>query len=214
MKELTNFQKELTDIYGYFLQVHAAILNWNRFLTEQMDSGPTTPRNTFWFGDTDPNSTDARYQYARTYGELAVDSAPEGITSVIHRRTVVVLVVASWEDSYRGRIASELGIEKNDLASNVFHDLNRFRQAILHAGGKLDIQPKTIPLFNKGDEVILTTGDINLIFRLIVDELNRIGRSFTERIPGSLSTKDFMAELLFQNDVEKRCRNYYCLLPW
>ena len=167
MKELTNFQKELSDIYGYFLQVHAAILNWNRFLTEQMASGPSTARNTFWFGDTDLNSTDARYQYARTFGEFNKwIPRRKVITSVIHRRSVVVLVVASWEDSYRGRIASELSIAQNDLTSDVFHDLNRFRQSILHAGGKLEIQPKTIPLFNKGDEVILTTGDIELTLQV------------------------------------------------
>ena len=70
-------------------------------------------------------------------------------------------------------------MDKNDVQSDVFHDLNKYRQAILHRSNRLGSKPKALPYFKEGDEVSPTSDQIELIFRgLIDDELNRIGREY------------------------------------
>ncbi|MCY4519254.1 MAG: hypothetical protein OXC13_00575, partial [Caldilineaceae bacterium] len=44
-------------------------------------------------------------------------------------------------------------MDKNDVQSDVFHDLNKYRQAILHRSNRLGSKPKALPYFKEGDEV-------------------------------------------------------------
>ncbi len=184
MKELAKFHDEIIDIYGYMVQVSAAIFQWNKLLCSQIKSRGTTQRNTMFFGKDDPNMPDAKFQYKRTFGELIAASAEDGITSVVHRRSVIVLVVASWEDRYRKRIADECGLLKNDITSDLFRDLNRYRQAILHAGGRLNGKPKVLPFFRQGDKIALTNDQMDSIFRMLIGDLNRLGMALYGRSPG------------------------------
>ena len=131
----------------------------------------------------DPRRPDATYQYETPMEDLIAASEKEGINYIAHHRYILVLVVASWDDCYRRRIACECGIEENDVKSDVFHDLNKYRQAILHAGGRLDSKLKVLRLFRKGDEVDLNTSQMGALFRDLIDELNRIDREYYHTDP-------------------------------
>ena len=121
MRALRDFHDEVVDIYGYLLQVNAAIMQWHKFLNDRIAENQTTPQNTLFFGKGDPNKPDSTYQYHRSFADLIAASTKGGTTSVMHRRSVVVLLVASWEDRYRALIARECGLtEKDDLKSDVF----------------------------------------------------------------------------------------------
>lgn len=192
MRELIEFHQEVVDIYGYLVQVNAAIGRWRKFLVESA-TGPTTLRHTFYFGRGDPNRPRAKYQYKRSFGDLITAADNQGVTSVLHRRSVIVLLVATWEDRYRSRIASECGLAKNDITSDLFRDLNRYRQAILHAGGKLRDEPLVLSHFAKGDEVSLTSDHMDSIFRMVIDELNRLGTDFYGTDPGFAFDKSLNA---------------------
>ena len=194
MSALQNFHDEVVDIYGYFLQVSAAIMLWHKFLNDQIAEGSTTRQNTFFFGRGDPNKPDSTYQYRRSYAELIDVSANGGTTSVIHRRSVVVLLVTSWEDRHRALIARDCGLnKKDDLKSDVFYDLNKCRQAIVHAGGSLRKSPKAIRLFRRGDALDLTDDHIHMMFRIAVEELNRLGVDYYGTNPGFTFDKSMRA---------------------
>ena len=177
MAELIAFYRELREIYGYYIQVKAAIGQFNKWMSGQI-SGSTTRSNSLFFGHDDPTQPGAKIQYVRTLGELIDASTGDGPLEVTHRRSIIVFTVASWEDSYRPRIAKELGLAKNDLKSDVFYDLNKYRQAILHAGGTLRTEPRALRLFRKGDQVAFTHEHMHQVFRTLMDELNRISREF------------------------------------
>lgn len=165
MKELISFHEELVDLYGYMVQVAMAIAvlheKLNRMVTQ---STTTTLQNSMFFGKSNPNDPDAKYQYRRTFGYLIRASEKDGINLVILHRSIIVLAVALWEDHFRKKIAKECGIEKDDLKSDVFRDLNSYRQAILHGGNRLRKQPKVIRLFKKGDKISLTDEYMDKIF--------------------------------------------------
>ena len=177
MKALKECHNDVIEIFGYGVQVFLALLTLHDHLHKQISSGETKKSNRMFFGDSDPNSPEAKYQYRREFGYLLDASAKNGPLSVIHNRSVVTLLCSTWEDRHRPRIAKEIGFKcKNDLESDVFKDVNVYRRAIIHAGGKLQEKPKVFRFFEKGEEVSLTQKHIDLIFRQVVDELNRIGR--------------------------------------
>ena len=175
MKALINLHSELVTIYGYQTEVCAALHQWNQFLK----SARKSESQKLWFGRDDPNDPSAQFQYSRTFDYLIDASKRNSKITNTHRKSVVVLVYAVWEDQYRKRIADECGLpHKNQISSDVFYDLNKYRQAILHARGRLVKQPKGIDFFQIGDEVLLTDKHMYELFSLLIAELNRIGETY------------------------------------
>ena len=177
MAELIAFYRELMEMYGYYIQIKAAIGQFHEWMSGQL-SGSTTRSHSLYFGQGDPNLPEARFQYVRTFGEVIDAAVSDGPLEVAHRRSVIVFLVASWEDSYRTRIAKELGLAKNGLKSDVFYDLNKYRQAILHARGTLRTEPRALQIFRKGDQVALTDEHMHQVFRALMEELGRISREY------------------------------------
>ena len=179
MNALTEFHLEVVDIYGYGVQVSAALTRWRQWLDKLASSGNTTADNEMWFGEAHPNDPDATYVYRRTFGYLLDASSPDGSTLVIHRRNLIVLLDASWEDRYRSKIAEEAGLKKkSDLGSDVFQDVRMYRNSIMHVHGTLRDEPKVFHFFGKGDEVTLTSDHVDIMFITAIDELNRIAKEY------------------------------------
>ena len=109
---------------------------------------------------------------------MIADTDDNGSVLVVHRRSVIVLVATIWETRHRQLIEGELKLKKNGLQSPVFGDVVKCRNAILHASGKLDRNMEVIGLFNKGDLLELTDDHIDHIFRMMIDDLNRIGNDY------------------------------------
>ena len=174
MKALRAFHDNVVEIFGYLMQVHAALVFWRDFLNDRIRDG-SSPNRTIYFGNDDPSNPDPKYQYRRTFAELIKDMGRSGTTLIVLRQSVVVLLVASWEDHHRALIAGECGLERNDLKSDVFHDLNRYRQAILHGGGILREDAKKLQFFGRGQRVDLTAKHMGSIFHMVVEELNEFG---------------------------------------
>ena len=181
MKALKDLHDELVAIYGYQVEVCAALHQWHEYLSGRRRKIPATQ---MYFGRDIPTRQDSKYQYAPTVAYLINASKKNGINARIHRRGVVALTYAIWEDQYRSKIACECGLaNKNEVKSDIFYDLNRYRQAILHAGGVLVGKPKVIHLFKPGDEVLLTDDHMYQIFSHLIDELNRIGKTYYGQDP-------------------------------
>ena len=185
MNELASFHREIAGIYGHYIQTRFALLQFYYSMRKLVDGpGPITGPSPFSFGPhRDPNLPDASKRYETTAGNLIAASEFNGSLHTTLRRNVVVLIVASWEDGYRGPIANELGLDKIELTSDVFHDLNKYRNAILHASGELRSEPKVLNFFSRRDQVHLTHEHLERIFEVIVDDLNRIGREYYNSDP-------------------------------
>lgn len=182
MRRLIELHDELIALYGYQSVVSSAFGIWNKFLKGQRNNKKDQK---MFFGREEPNDPHAKYQYVQYLDVLIQDSKTNGIHVNTHRRSVVVLIHAIWEDQYRQRIAYECGLSnKNRIESDVFHDVNKYRQAVLHAGGRLVGEPKVIRFFKHGDEVLLTDAHMNELFSLLMNELNRIGKIYYDQDPG------------------------------
>ncbi len=186
MQALINLHDELVALNGYEVEVCAALHQWSEFLKnarKRAKNRNKTPR--MFFGRGNPNDPSAKFQHVKSFDDLIHASRKNGININTHRRSVVILIHAIWEDQYRQRIAYECELpNKNSIESDVFHDVNKYRQAVLHAGGRLVGEPKVIRLFKPGEEVLLTDEHMYQLFSILVSELNRIGKTYYGQEPG------------------------------
>lgn len=79
----------------------------------------------------------------------------------------VVSIYAHWEDKTRKEIADALEIELNGVRSPLFSDIRRMRNALLHAGGRIDdAKPfEVLQWFKQGDVVVLNPDRFHEVMR-------------------------------------------------
>ena len=147
MQALFKMHEDILDMYAYHAETCSALHHWGEHLKRHIKD-PKKANQKIFFGRSDPNVPDAKFQYSKTVDKAIADSIKNGAHESSLRRSVFALTYAIWEDQYRQQIAYECDLNnKNDIESDVFHDLNRYRQAVLHAGGRLVDTPKVIKFF-------------------------------------------------------------------
>ena len=183
MQALFDLYEDIVGMYAYDTEMSGALHQWCTHLKTKIKDRKR-PSQKIFFGRNDPNHPDAQFQYSKTVDRAITDSAKNGAHTNTLRRSVIALTYAIWEDQHRQRIAYECQLsDKNRLESDVFHDLNRYRQAILHAGGRLVGEPKVIKFFRSGEEVLLTDDHMYELFSILISEINRIGEVYYKKNP-------------------------------
>ena len=190
MDALKNFHRELMDIFASYIETKMGFLVLVQWLDAQFEAAKAKdpailPSMPVQVGKGDPNLPSARYNYEKPWAEFRRESEEGGRNPRMHRNGVICLTYALWEERYRGAIASECGLVcKNKVQSDVFQDLNKYRQAILHRGGLLDLVPMKMKFFSKGEMVAFTDEQMESLFACLVEELNRVGSAYYKTHPG------------------------------
>lgn len=92
----------------------------------------------------------------------------------------IVMFYQIWEDKFRKQIADKLSINKNDVKSFIFSDLNRIRQSILHNNYKPidDLKKLTILNYNTSESLKFSSKEISVIYHLIIEEIIRFENEY------------------------------------
>lgn len=180
MNALQALFSELIELYAYEVETSGALHRWAEHIQQLISStGITTPDSPFFIWKGERDSFGELYQYKRPAKEIIEASVEGGRNVRLLRNGLVALAYALWEDEYRQRIATETSRpSKNQIKSDVFQDLNKYRQAVLHTNGRLDRDPKVIRLFRKGDVVAFQKEHMYVLFSYLINELNRIGKEY------------------------------------
>ena len=177
MQALQSLYDELVDLYGYQLQMGMSISEWHKLLDGVKKSRPIRMEIRVTFGKDGPNDPNATYDFSARYGRLLDANSPDGHNAQLMRCGVIVLAYSLWEDQYRAKIAVECRLgSKNAVKSEVFRDLNIYRRAAVHARRVVRDQPRVLPFLSKGAALRFTAADMQRLFELLVDELNRLCR--------------------------------------
>ena len=87
--------------------------------------------------------------------------------------------MAVFRADTRSKIAIECCLgSKNAVKSEVFCDLNIYPRAAVHARRVVRDQPRVLPFLSKGAALRFTAADMQRLFELLVDELNRLCRDY------------------------------------
>ena len=182
MQTLHDFYGELIGLFAHHVEVRMAFWAWSEYLKGLAAQHGTSLDAEITFGRGDPNAPDSpesQYQYRKLQRVAIQDSQEDGCNIQLHRHGLVALAYALWEDKYRERIAVDCGLPSKDgIESDVFRDLNLYRQAVLHANGQLDRDPKVMRFLRKGDAVSLTKQNMEDLFSELVGALNHLGRKY------------------------------------
>ena len=184
MQAILALYHRLTDLYEYQVETDMAIRFWGDRLRGMASTGSTNLDSRLFFGKDNPNGPDALYQVARTYRDLIRDAEEGGRNPRLHRNGVIAHAYALWEDTFRAAIAAECNLSKNAIKSDVFQDLNKYRQAILHVDGKLDRRPKVMKFYEVGEVVSFTQDQMKNLFAELISELNQLGKTYYGENPG------------------------------
>ena len=182
---LNRFHDELMIIFASSIETEIGF----RLLVKWLEEIENDPRVDSSFdvqvGERDPRVATAKYHYEKPLAELIRDSKEGGANVRLHRNGVIALAYALWEEEYRAVIAQECGLScKNKVQSDAFQDLNKYRQAILHRGARLDRETTVMCFFAKGDSVSFTEDQMHGLFGQLIEELNRIGETYYCQNPG------------------------------
>ena len=190
MDALRNFHLEPMEIFASHVETEMGFLVLLQWLDSTFNAAKSTnpwilPSISVQMGKGDPNLPSTRYNYETPWAELKGESEEGGRNPRMHRNGIICLTYALWEEHYRGAIASECGLAcKNKVQSDVFQDLNKYRQSILHRGSVLDRVPMSMKFFAKGERVAVTKEQMESLFACLVEELNRIGSEYYKTHPG------------------------------
>ena len=184
MSGLKCLHDDLLSLFASSTETEMGFLLLVDWLGKHLEDPRVDPSFAVQLGKGDPNHPSTRYQYKKPLQELIRDSKEGGRNVRLHRNGIIALTYALWEDNYRATIANECGLSsKDELVSDVFQDLNKYRQAILHRGGKLDREPAQLGFFGKGDVVAFTKDQMHELFAELIEELNRIGEEYYGQDP-------------------------------
>ena len=182
---LRRFHDELVTIFASSIETEMGFRLLVKWLGEVESDPRVEPSFTVQVGEGDPHLASTKYHYEKPLEELIRDSKEGGTNVRLHRNGVISLAYALWEEEYRAIIAQECGLRcKNEVESAVFQDLNKYRQAILHRGARLDRKPSIMIFFTIGDWVSFTEDQMHELFSRLIEELNRIGETYYGQNPG------------------------------
>lgn len=100
----------------------------------------------------------ANVRHVSTFAQRLAACSAGGFNEVSLSGLCLVSIYSHWEDRTRGELAKALRVEKGQVKAGLFADVNRMRNALLHAGGRLDsTKPfEVLKWFKKGDVIVLT----------------------------------------------------------
>ena len=157
------------DIYGVFLDCTLGFQNNRKYMIDNQRLASTRlglsvaqlDKRNLTYGTGHPNDPNNVLLHKCTQGQLKERNIKDGNNTVLIGNLCLCQIYNYWEDYYRNRIAQYLGIEKNDLMSDIFGDLRYYRQSIIHNRGFAikNIEKSKIILWNVYKEKIKITQD-------------------------------------------------------
>lgn len=112
-----------------------------------------------------------------TESNIENDISEYGKYQKISGGLVLVMFYQLWEDKYRKAIADKLNIKKDDLKSDLFGDLRRLRQSIVHNHFHPISELKKVKILNfmifKDLELNLSSTEISKLYFQLIQEIDQ-----------------------------------------
>lgn len=128
----------------------------------------------FYYTDGHPDSPSTKTLLYGNQGTVKLRNQKDGENSVFVARMLIVASYQLWEQHYRALIAEARGQQKNELKSDLFGDLRRYRHSIVHhrAIAVDEVKAnKVLNWFAPGQPIAPTELQMNGLLFLLRDDL-------------------------------------------
>lgn len=186
--------EEVRQLYGMLVETDLANLlandHFQKVAAENPNSSPTFSRT----GLPALGQQGYSFQYSAPVNDLVKSSALRGRNGILRNRAIIVLLFAKWEEYYRKKLALILGISPRSIVSDIFGDLRLYRNALAHGGSTLKQPTKVLQFVEVGQSIDLAA-DMDELFRIVVNELNRLSEAYLQ-VPSSFTLDMFSPAIL------------------
>lgn len=123
-------------------------------------SPKTTEDSRMTMGVGDPNDPKHRGYQSYTVRETREKGRRGGWFDRQLGQQWIVIVIATWEEEYRERLAQAIGCEKKDVVDAAFADMNQMRNDVVHHRGISGKNNSCLSWFPKHAEINVTTDHV------------------------------------------------------
>ena len=137
-------------------------------------------KGNFKYRDSSVDKTVDIFSHETSMKNLRERTAEDGQNYIKIGNLCLAQIYQLWEDKYRNRIATDLGIDRNDLKSDIFGDIRLIRISIMHHHGialKEIEKTKIFQWFKEGDQIYLNQE----IFQDFIDRTIAEIKTFTPK---------------------------------
>lgn len=172
MTVLKEFELKVDECYGIYLDATIAF----SLLKAKFELLNPDPSKFIHIGKGDPNLSETYSLHSIQISTFLSRNSIDGLNYIIIGNLCLVMIYQLWEDHYRQKLAQEVKLEKNDIASDLFHEINKIRQAIVHNNGlrtkKLD--SLSILSFLSKDKVEFDEEQFEMLINEVKKEIKRL----------------------------------------
>jgi len=168
------FIEKIDDIYGVYLDsTNGFLLLKKQIENIQMISTHSISKldgKSFIYGKGNPTIKGAYPLHTCSQGECKERNKLNGKNYQIIAGLCIIMIYDYWEDYYRGKIAEENEVNKDDIKWDIMGDLKHFRHSIIHHQGIAISEIKNCKIlrwFEGGDEININKDKMENIIKII-----------------------------------------------
>lgn len=192
-KILNEFKSVVDAIYGVYLDSgHGFLLNRIEMIELQdknvINKGLTIEaqdKKSIKFNSSETGSISDSYTlHECSQDEYKIRNKRNGSNFVIQANLCLTQIYSYWEDHFREKIADCVGINKDEITSDIFGDISYLRQSIIHnqaiAIRKIS-KCKIIKWFKTGDKIQMDEYMFEHIISLVKHEIDILYNNFSKK---------------------------------
>jgi hypothetical protein len=189
---IAEYFRLVNDIFGAYLAIHTSLNNMVQMIGYRQEQLAKESNTTIEHMDKqllminkidshnpkpypDPESD----LHAISQGGFKKKNAPGGDNQIMAANMCIVMMYAYWEDNYREKIAHAAGFKsKNDVRSDIMHDLSILRNSIIHHKSYLknDKKCKILTWFKPNDEISIDLSQFEEVKRQIEKGMSELSQ--------------------------------------
>jgi len=181
LDEFENFVTSVCGVYwmsigGYRLLVNEVNANQKRQILQLKVKSPSNANMEFvdslpcMYCEGNPNLPEAVVLYACSQKEYKEINSENGGNYKFIGSMCLIIIYQYWEDYFRGEIARQLRVNKDEIISDIMGDLRLLRHSLIHHGGvalKEVENCKVIKWFKEGDSIFIDENKFKKIIFII-----------------------------------------------
>jgi len=189
MKSVNEFERVVDHIYGVYLDATTGFDKLREWFEKNQINVLSILKSThselasidyldsvyMFYGEGDPNTSEAIELHRCTQGEYKKRNSKHGVNFQFLGNMALVSIYQYWEDFHRAQVATEMGVEKNELKTPIMGDLRLLRNSIIHHAGvalKEVEKCELLKWYKEGDTIFIDKSKFEDIVFYVKDALN------------------------------------------
>lgn len=174
----------LHDLYGFYTDMTQGFKFYREHLLKSLllqSGGLSSISSDVIVSNSTPDDPNALILNESSINDICERNQAEGANFARARDHVLTMIMEHWNHDIRHAIANLLGYKNSDeVNADIFGDVNKIRNDILHSRGKANKSTKGIIVkFQEGDRIVVTQEIFDTIFTEIFNYFNKLSLEIT-----------------------------------